>query len=480
MEFLGKLAGQIVERFRSLSLPARLASALFGLAVVAGGILMFARSQPGRSYEPLFDGRAFSDRDLVAMTAAFQAADLPASRIVDNQIHVPRSKKQDYLVALQKADAVPPGFDDSVDQAIEASSLFASRQQSELSRQYAEQMKLARIVSGMNGIETASVQFDQVKRGGFPPTVEIRAFVAVRALGKRPLDSEEIEAIRDTVAGYKAGLDRKQVTVADLNACRTYPGSYEGYGPHGAGSAYATTKRLLESEFRSKIQRRLSMYPDVVVGVNVHLASPAASGPPPAAGTEQGHYSLVPSLVTASIDLPLRYIEQVWQDRTLDAQGPTPNKESLQQVEQELKGKIEQAVLALLPPPAPGLEKVSQVSVTSYEDPTASTAVASRAGPTATWWARTSRPLAALGLTFSTGMLAYWGWRRRSSRSPSRTPVDEESPGLPAAVAHRPIEDAGRDPQSIAAEACEEITRLVQQDPQAVARALRQWLDHAA
>ncbi len=272
-----------------------------------------------------------------------------------------------YLVALDAADALPADFDDSLDEIAADSNPFASRQQTEMGFRLAEQKKLARILSGMNGIDSASVQYAEIKKSGFPPTYDIRAVVAVRAEGKRRLAYEEIEAIRDTVAGYVAGLDRAQVTVSDLNACRAYPGGGDAAGPAAASYAARAEQAKLEEEFRTKIQSRLVAYPGAIVGVNVHLADASASTPPDAASAA-ARRRFTPALVSASIDLPKSYFAQVWREQNTDTESESPDRRAIQAVEHEIKQTVEQAVLALLPPPADPRRRSPQVVVTSYED----------------------------------------------------------------------------------------------------------------
>jgi len=217
MEWLSNLTQHTAERYRALTAPSRTVCLVLS-AVMLGGLLLLAIGRMSGPYQPLFEGRSFSLRELAKMTAAFQAAGLGEAKMADGRLLVPRAKLDAYLVALDAADALPADFDDSLDEIAADSNPFASRQQTELGYRVAEQKKLARILSGMNGIETASVQYAEVKKPGFPPTWDVRAVVAVRAEGTRELAYEEIEAIRDTVTGFVAGLDRSQVTAAPIRA----------------------------------------------------------------------------------------------------------------------------------------------------------------------------------------------------------------------------------------------------------------------
>lgn len=292
--------------------------------------------------------------------------------------------------------------------------------------------------------------------------------VAVRAVGVRPLECEEIEAIRDTVAGYVAGLERRHVTVTDLNACRAYAGNEEAGWPHAGG--YAAAKRALEQEYQRKIEARLSAYRGVVVGVHVQFPEPPAHSAevPPAASLTRG-------AVRVSIDLPRSYFRRVWYERTGNAPStPVPLAE-LSRLAQESQQTVKQAVLGLLPAPALG-GTGPQVTVTAYEDVPAGELP--RGGDTVRFFTRGSELGIALGIMAAIAIGAFV-WRSRRA--------------APAAEAGAPPETAppqSADDQPGPAEAATPTaewdtlrTRLnaaVKSRPETAAGVLKQWLNDAA
>jgi flagellar biosynthesis/type III secretory pathway M-ring protein FliF/YscJ len=475
MEWFSKLADPIAERYRALTVPTRIACLALAVAVLTG-LVMLVGGRAGGPYQPLFEGRSFSFRELAKMTTAFQAAGLREARLTDGQILVPQEKLDAYLVALDAADALPADFDDSLDAVAAESSPFASRQQTELGYRVAEQKKLARILSGMNGIETASVQYAEVKKPGFPPTSDVRAVVAVRATGNRELTYEEIEAVRDTVAGFVAGLDRDQVTISDLNACRAYPG---GDGPGSAGANYAarSERARLEEEFRAKIQNRLTAYPGLIVGVNVQLAEPSEVSAAGAAGG--GRRRLEPALVSASIDLPKSYFAQVWRERNGNAEGTSLDRQGLQAIEEDIKQTVEQAVLALLPSPAADLRGVPQVVVTSYDAPPRIETNADELRSVAAAWIMAHWSLLAAGGVLVASVVLVVCGRRRSAPGASRS---QETTVAEAASTLASDAFVSSDPKAPATgpEVHVRIHRAIQENPQAAAETLQRWLRKAA
>jgi len=478
MEWLCRLHEQVADRYRALTVPTRIACLMLGVAVL-GGLVMLGVGRSAGPSEPLFDGRTFSPRELAKMTAAFQTAGLTGAQLADSQILVPKANMDAYLVALDAADALPADFDDSLDEIAADSNPFASRQQTEMGFRLAEQKKLARILSGMNGIDAASVQYAEIKKPGFPPTFDIRAVVAVRAEGKRHLAYEEIEAIRDTVVGYVAGLDRAQVTVSDLNACRAYPGGGDASDPAAASYAARAEQSRLEEEFLAKIKSRLVAYPGAIVGVNVHLAETSAS-PPSDANSAAVRRRLTPALVSASIDLPKSYFAQVWREQNADTEGASPDRRALQAVEQEVTQTVERAVLALLPPPVSEMRRSPQVVVTSYEDlpsPAQSTTAVWPAGALA--WAAAHRSLILVALLLTAGVLLLV--RSRRSATASLRDAGRKASGDASGDAACAACDSGSPKApSVEPNIRLEISRVIQENPQAAAEAVQRWLSKAA
>jgi flagellar biosynthesis/type III secretory pathway M-ring protein FliF/YscJ len=468
MEFLRKLEFSFPAQLSAWPRlpPSRWLPVAVVVVAAVGGLGLLSRTAR-EADEPLLPGQFCSPREIARMTAAFQKHGLHEARVADQQILVPRGSQPQYLAALDRENALPVELDDAQEQAAASSNPFASRQQVDAALKTADQKKLARIVAGMKGIETASVQYATVKKPGFPPTEEIRAMVAVRAAGDRPLEYEALEAIRDTVTGYVAGLERRHVTVTDLNACRAYSGNEDAGSPHAAQATYAAATRAIEREYQRKIESRLAVYPGVVVGVQVQLRD--ASRPAAA------DLSLVPALVTASIDLPRSYLDLVWSKRS--GQPPAAaDSRALRGVEEEIHETVRQAVQGLLPPPAAGGDNRPQVTVTTYEDLPAAAAPAASPVSRLTAWLLNPWPALALAAVLGLGLWAVAG--RRSLRPASAAVLNPE-----ATVPVRP----GTETPAVLTDPVPEVEQLrnrlkqaVTTRPGAAAEVLKQWLSDAA
>lgn len=270
MDFLNKALAQLSDLFRSMTPGARITAGLLFAAIVVSLLYLF-RTQTTGADEMLLGGREFSGAEIAAAEAAFAKANLAKSEVVGNKIKIPRGEKAAYLAALAENNALPEDFGTALTTAAGSENPFLSSRSLDLKVHTAKQRELSLIISRMQGIEIATVTYDEVDKPGFPRRKEKSAMVAVKPSLGSEVTQEQVRAIRNTVAGAYAGLDRNSVTVTDIGTGR----SYAGQSPDGLATAedhvYAEAKQRFERDWQAKILARLSMIPGVVVGVNVDL-----------------------------------------------------------------------------------------------------------------------------------------------------------------------------------------------------------------
>ncbi|MCH5373122.1 MAG: hypothetical protein JJ992_04045, partial [Planctomycetes bacterium] len=417
-----------------------------------------------------------SEPQIARMTTAFRKHQLDGARIASHTIEIPRAEKEAYLMALDEENAWPARFDDPVDRALAGANPLMPWQQSRESLERGEKQMLARIVEEMNGIENAAVQYDEIRQPGFPPRIEVRAVVAVKAVGRRPLELEEIEAIRDTVVAFKSGLERENVTITDLNACRAYPGGRSPDTGQAAARAVAAAKDAIEDELRAKIAQRLSMYPGLAVAVNAHFDErPAADLLAGSDGTDSRHAARLVR-VTASIDVPRSYFVTVWRHRYGATPQQTPPPDQVEYVQREICGTIERAVSAMLPPPAPGWQTSRLVTVTSHDELPPEPVGGNSVAGLPTWMGAALAGLTLITIVVLPGGL-YIRRRRQSGRMPPVEPRDAKPVAAFENLQPRSINLHDRPP---VADLKEQLNDLIKRDPGAAAEVLRQWLSRAA
>ena len=149
-------------------------------------------------------------------------------------------------------------------------------------------------------------------------------------------------------------------------------------------------------------------------------------------------------------------------------------------IEQEIKQKVEGAVLALLPPPAPQWNTGSQVDVTSYDDarPTANREL-SRWMEASTWITEHWQ-VVAVGLAILFGVLLYCGWKgqtlpeyTRASNNASSLVPEHTGEGTQPKPSETGESATAADPRG-------ELSRRIKENPDAAAKVLKQWLNKAA
>jgi flagellar M-ring protein FliF len=270
MDFLNKAFAQLTELFRSMTPGARITAGLLLAAIVVSMLFLF-RVQTNGADELLLGGREFSNAEIAVAEAAFAKANLAKSEIVGNKIKIPRGEKAAYLAALAENNALPEDFGTALTSAASSENPFMSSRSLDLKVQTAKQRELSLILSRMQGIEVATVTYDEIDKPGFPRRKEKSAMVAVKPSIGAEINGEQVRAIRNTVAGAYAGLDRNSVTVVDIGSGRSYAGTSADGTSGPDDHIYAEAKLRLENDWKAKIYDRLRMIPGVVVGVNVDL-----------------------------------------------------------------------------------------------------------------------------------------------------------------------------------------------------------------
>ncbi len=274
MDFLNQTSDQIKELYATMSVGGRITAAML-FAVVLLSVAYLFQYRSSSLDEFLLGGRVFSSSEIQGMEGAFATAGLSSYdyEIVGNRVKVSRSARIEFLAALADADAMPPGLDTFMDNAVGKISPFESNAQREARTKHAHEKRMSQIISRMHGVETAIVTYDEQDSGGFPRRKEKRALAAVWAEGNTHLSEQLVRTVRNTVSAAEAGLKPEHVTVIDENAGLSHVGLDSNGMPIAANDAYAMRKRMYEDRYRQKILSSLSYIPGVIVAVNVELNS---------------------------------------------------------------------------------------------------------------------------------------------------------------------------------------------------------------
>jgi flagellar M-ring protein FliF len=210
-------------------------------------------------------------------------------------------------------------------------------------------------------------------------------------------------------------------------------------------------------------------------------------------GTEHVHIKsapLVPKSVTASIEVPSSYFQQVWRLRNPTPAGETPkppDPADVAKIEVETVNRIKETVRNLLPPVVQGTNPYPHVVVSTYTDlPGPGIAPASLATTTGSWLAENWQTLAVIGVGLASLLML-----RSMLRSPAAMPRPASAAAQPNAprLADDPALDADEiEPgkvlrkrfQSSGPDLRTELQEIVQENPDAAANILRAWIGEAA
>ncbi len=460
---------------------------LFALAIA---VMVLSRSQPPERYEFLLTGRSLNKAELSEIEAAFAAAQLQEYMIENGRIRIPASQRAAYLQAIADRKALPHGFYAPADEAIEGSSPIELSSSRDQRFKHAREKQAALAVRSIPGIEDAFVLFDETERRGFRGDREFTALVGVFSAEDQPLDPATLQTIRDMVLGFKAGLHAEHVTVTDIRSRRTLRGNDHDV-LQSWSATYGWWKQSLQREWTDRIKTVLAFIPGAQVAVHVQLqpnSSPAAASVPPAASEFQGDanlaepaggdgpVSLGPPHISISIGVPASYLRRVVlgrQDAARNLQLATARE--LGQVEEETRQKIQSAILPLLPGPT---VDPSQITITTFEDPSLVDQPIARRGPRA--WLAGNWQLAALFAT-ATAVAAILLGFRHSARHLTETPRERRFQVVREGGSNlSPVPPADGPLGSSDAELRDRLSSLVQGDPDAAAQTLSKWIDKAS
>jgi flagellar M-ring protein FliF len=199
---------------------------------------------------------------------------------------------------------------------------------------------------------------------------------------------------------------------------------------------------------------------------------------------------LVPTKVTASINVPASYYAKIWQERNPPPAGQvpkTPEAADLAKIETETTTRIQETVRNLLPPFIVGTDPWPHITVSTYTDlPASLPAAPSLASTAGTWLADNWRTLGVVGLGIVSLMMlrsmvrspagspspaAAAGQSRAHASTAAAEPAEEEQE--PAAVLRKRFASSGPDLKS-------ELRDLVKENPDAAANVLKLWIGDAA
>jgi len=200
---------------------------------------------------------------------------------------------------------------------------------------------------------------------------------------------------------------------------------------------------------------------------------------------------LVPTKVTASIDVPASYFVRIWKERNpAEAAKPdvVPDPAAIAKIETETINKIKETVRNLLPPVEQGTDPYPHITVATYVDLPSPAAAPPSAVAQATGWFSENWRSVAMVVVGLFSLLMLRSMLRSTAGNPAPAPAAQavaESHSTAAKTEEAAEEAAAAQPpkrrfQSTGPNLRMELQELVKEDPDTAANILRSWIGDAA
>ncbi|MFG0257327.1 MAG: hypothetical protein ACF8GE_05435 [Phycisphaerales bacterium JB043] len=188
---------------------------------------------------------------------------------VGGELRVPLDRRYAILGQMQQSGALPDDTTLLFDTLLEKQSWTQTSDQHRQTYLIAKQNELARVISGMRGIRSASVMIDSPKRVGLGQTVRLpTAAATVFTSTGGALDQQTVDAVAGLIASSESGLSIDRVRVIDGSNNRQLRARSDDGAITGS---YLELQSKIEERTRNKLLDYLQYIDGVFVAVSAHV-----------------------------------------------------------------------------------------------------------------------------------------------------------------------------------------------------------------
>lgn len=256
MSFLEQTTGQARQAFTAMPMQSRVIAVML-VAAIAIGLTFLVRGDDSAGKELLFGGRSFGEQELDSVEMAFSHAGLNEWEREGRRIKIPRESKAAYLAALEESSQLPMSLRSSVQDAINAASVFDSSHMQDTRVMHAKEQDLGDKIATFPDVRWASVEYDRGERQGLSRSRPQSASVMVVPEGTGSLSRQRIMAIKEFIRGAYADMSIDDVVVIDTNSTST-SALMDDEDP------VVRKKREVEALFEQKVRSLLVGFPALV------------------------------------------------------------------------------------------------------------------------------------------------------------------------------------------------------------------------
>lgn len=551
MEFLNKAASQATDLFKGMTPASRLTAGMLLVLIVTSFVYLLTYGG-GKADRYLYGGQEFSDQDIAKIADAFALEKLDDYDYDGRRIRVPGKKFSQYMQALSRAGFSPSPLEDFASKdstSIFSSEEDKKRQDTEYEQlklgrviskrpdvdwatvQYQEvkergfppktNRSVAVVVCGTGnqplsestlasiranaatwfGVDKLDVGIDDINGSGLVQGVpsngidpEADKYLLAKIKIEEHFRNKILSCLRyigpRVVAAVNVELDptttfeQESITVDPQKKVTLESETYEKTSdsrPAEGGRPGAQPNEVQGNEPRTLVT---SNQQQSKMDESRELQSSVA-------GHEQTHQTkaaFVPTMVTASVQIPRSYFRDVWLEEkrvaTNNENPDPPTIEEIDAMEQKLIPQIQENIKNTLIPLEAGEDQYPHIKVSSYQDlPPDEPEPASFATLALTWFTDNWKTMGlfAIGLVslfVLRSMLKTSDFEAPSAASQGAAPEvadseEEEPEEEPHVTLHRKQHPSGMSLR-------EELISMVRDDPDAAANVLRTWIGDAA
>ncbi len=259
---------QSLDRWKKLAADRRVkAFVIAALVLIAIVVLQVGQLKQNRSMIALFADCNLRSIDIHRMQIALSKSGLTEFEVQGNQLLVPQLQQPQYLQAIAEQKAIPPELRGTESDTATSNPFLSRSQQMSIERESRKQ-KIQEMLIRLPFVEQAWLEMDADEAPSAFQQSAKSAVISVRAVDNQPLLVQQVETVRQMIAGAVIGIESDQIVVIDLSTglvSRDASQQSSAERKLDAQRVAFATQQLLENRLRESLKG----YPGLKVSVVV-------------------------------------------------------------------------------------------------------------------------------------------------------------------------------------------------------------------
>lgn len=257
-----------LDRWKKLAADRRVkAFVIAALVLIAIVVLQVGQLKQNRSMIALFADCNLRSIDIHRMQIALSKSGLTQFEVHGNQLLVPQLQQPQYLQAIAEQHAIPPELRGTESDTATSNPFLSRSQQLSIERESRKQ-KIQEMLVRLPFVEQAWLEMDADEAPSAFQQSAKSAVISVRAVDNQPLLVQQVETVRQMIAGAVIGIESDQIVVIDLSTGLVSRDASEQSSAErklDAQRVAFATQQLLENRLRESLKG----YPGLKVSVVV-------------------------------------------------------------------------------------------------------------------------------------------------------------------------------------------------------------------